>query len=159
MSQQDTKPICVRPFEERDIPQLLAMMEALAEFEGYRDDFRVTADDLRTRGLSRDPQFHALVASLAAADDALLGMSVYHLIPYTYDLTPELVLKEMFVADDARGHGVGQALMHSVIAAARHRGCRRIRWLVLPDNGAAQNFYRQFGAQRDDSWERWGIDL
>jgi GNAT superfamily N-acetyltransferase len=132
-------------------------MEGLAEFEDYIDEFCVTEKDLIERGLCDQPEFFAFVAEVP--DGTLVGMAVYYIIPYTYDLCPDMVLKELFVAPDMRGTGVGQALMGSLRQAAEAHGCNRIKWLVLSDNESAKRFYAGLGANRDRKWENWNLLL
>jgi GNAT superfamily N-acetyltransferase len=150
--------VTVRLANARDAEALLQLMEQLAEFEGYKADFRVTTKDLLARGLaaSQGQEFRAFVADCAAV--GLSGYAVVQEIPFTFDLRPTLVLKELFVAATDRSRGVGTALMAAVIAYARRRGCGRLRWLVLPGNDAAKRFYERFGGAIDSAWENWVLN-
>lgn len=149
----------VRPAQRADAGALLALMRALASFEGYRDQFCVTADDLLERGLGDGSlrQFSALVA--ATADGELLGYAVVYPVPFTFDLRPNLVLKELYVRETSRGAGVGHALMAAVLAAARQLGCARLKWDVLPGNAPAHAFYRSVGGAPDTGWQGWSRAL
>lgn len=149
--------IQVREFNETDIEQLLNLMRGLAAFEHYLDAFAVSRDDLIERGLNGSPQFTALVA--VNHNDELLGMAVYYLVPYTYDLAPDMVLKELFVSEDARSQGVGEALMERLQQDAKSRGCERIKWFVLSDNERAKSFYKRIGGKKDTKWENWTLTL
>ena len=141
-----------------DAPELLSLMRGLARFEGYDDRFAVTVETLLERGFSpeRPPEFTAWVAEL---DGALLGYAVIYVIPYTFDLRPTVVLKELFIDERARGRNFGHGLMNAVIEHARTLNARLIRWQVLPGNVAAKNFYRQHGAGVDADWENWFIEI
>ena len=147
----------IRNFEREDIPQLLELMIGLAEFEDYRDQFAVRERDLIDRGLGADPEFFAKVA--VSEDGSLLGMAVYYLVPYTYDLRPDLVLKELFVHTEARGVGVGQALMNELVETARSNNCKRIKWLVVATNDPAKRFYEALGGRHDEKWELWQLQV
>jgi GNAT superfamily N-acetyltransferase len=151
-------PETIRFANAGDAQALLQSMERLAEFEGYKADFRVTTQELLARGLaaSQGQEFRALVADCAAG--GLCGYAVVQEIPFTFDLRPTLVLKELFVAAADRSRGVGTALMEAVIAYARRRGCGRLRWLVLPGNDAAKRFYERFGGATDSAWENWVLN-
>jgi GNAT superfamily N-acetyltransferase len=148
----------IRRAQASDAPRLLSLMRGLARFEGYDDRFAVTEEALIERGFSpqRPPEFLAWVAEL---DGELVGYAVIYVIPYTFDLRPTVVLKELFTDDAARGKNVGHSLMNAVIEHARSLNARLIRWQVLPDNQPAKNFYRQHGATLDADWENWFIDL
>jgi len=55
------------------------------------------------------------------------------------------LLEDMVVSPDARGQGVGKALLSAAINYARSQGCQRITLLTDRDNVNAQNFYAQQG--------------
>ena len=147
----------VRSFTEADVPELLELMKGLARFEGYIDDFVVEEKHLIDYGLGPDPRFESFVAE---ADDAegLVGMAVIYRIPWTYDLKPTLIMKELFVRDDARGKGVGQALLRRIAQRAREIDCPRVQWTVLATNDGAKRFYARAGAFVDPDWESWQLN-
>ncbi|MEL6544597.1 MAG: GNAT family N-acetyltransferase [Myxococcota bacterium] len=147
-----------RPFQKSDAPALLALMRGLAEFEGYLEGFRVSEDDLIRYGLGKSPRFRAYVVD-GAAPGELLGMAVTYVIPWTYSMRPNLVLKELFVAEPGRGQGVGTALMRAVIGEAKERDAHQLLWAVLPSNREAKEFYRSIGAHPDLCWENWSLSL
>ena len=41
-----------------------------------------------------NPEFHALIAQDQLGE--ILGMAVYYIVPFTFDLKPDLVLKELY---------------------------------------------------------------
>jgi hypothetical protein len=87
----------IRPTLHTDIPQLLALMRGLAEYEQYLDIFAVTEEILRRQGFDKSPpDFYALVAD---AGGELVGMLVYYLISFTATARPTLFIKELFVAE------------------------------------------------------------
>ena len=147
----------VRAATAADAPALLASMRGLARFEGYDDRFAVTEADLLARGLAPGSprEFVAFVADAGAA--GLQGHAVVLEIPFTFDLRPTLVLKELFVHAGARGAGVGGALFDRVLAHGRERGAGRLQWRVLPGNDAAKAFYARAGGGPEPGWEHWEI--
>jgi GNAT superfamily N-acetyltransferase len=149
----------VRRATSADAMPLLRLMRELARFEGYLEQFRVKEEDLLARGLrgGDDAQFTALVAADEAG--ALSGYAVVYRTPFTYDLRPNLMLKELYVDANARGQGIGHALMEAVIALGRSSGCARLKWDVLTTNAAAKTFYRQLGGAQDERWEGWAMAL
>lgn len=154
-----TDSIRVRVFSPKDIPALHRMMRDLAQFEGYLDDFAVSEEDISTRGPSGEQQFNALIAEQGMTHPAVVGMAVFYLVPYTYDLRPDLILKELFVSPAARGSGVGDALFDALRREAKAHGCGRIRWLVLSDNVLAKRFYRRHAGYHEKNWEMWRADI
>lgn len=54
-------------------------------------------------------------------------------------------LEDLYVEDDARGAGLGRALVNAALERAGHRGCRRIELDVNEANSAAVAFYESLG--------------
>ena len=151
-----SSPVNIRAFSDADVPALLTLMKELAAFEDYLDQFVVTEQDLRTRGLRSDPDFTAFVAE---ADGELVGYAVCYQVGFTFTLKPTVVLKELYVSETARGSGVGKQLFEAIKYHAQNIGAGEIQWLVLPDNGRAKTFYRQHDGKLDTDWERWHLPL
>jgi len=57
-------------------------------------------------------------------------------------------LYSIAVAHEARGRGVGEALVHAAERSARTRGCTRLRLEVRQDNAAAIRLYERLGYRR-----------
>jgi GNAT superfamily N-acetyltransferase len=56
-------------------------------------------------------------------------------------------LQDLFVAETARGEGVGTALIEAVAEAARARACSRVYWLTHETNLKAQGLYEKIAAR------------
>ena len=54
-------------------------------------------------------------------------------------------VEDVFVRADARGSGLGRALVSAAIDRARERGCRRMELDTAADNAPAQGLYRSLG--------------
>ena len=88
---------------------------------------------------------------LAWQDDALVGMATYAFLWPAAGFTSSLYLKELYVAEAARRSGVGKALMDTLHAVARERGCSRVEWTTDTENADAQAFYEHQGTPRNTS--------
>lgn len=145
----------IRLATEADIPQLLPLMRGLAIFERYIDDFAVTEVELREQGFRRwPPDFYCLVAAAPQHDgpDQLYGMLVYYFVPFTLLAKPTLFIKELFVAAEGRGQGIGTRLMQAAAAEALRHGCGAMRWYVASWNEAGMRFYERLGATPNPDW-------
>ena len=58
-------------------------------------------------------------------------------------------LEDLFVREEARGRGLGRALVEAALERARERGCRRIELDVNEDNTAALALYEACGFSRE----------
>ena len=66
----------------------------------------------------------------------------------------DCLLEDLFVRADARGHGVGRALVEGVVDLARERGCRRVELDVNEANAPALAVYESLGFSAQD--DRYG---
>jgi GNAT superfamily N-acetyltransferase len=82
---------------------------------------------------------HALVAE--AEDGSLLGLVhyLYHRSTTRIELT--CYLQDLFTTPQARGRGVGRALIEAVYAAAREAGVKRVYWQTHTTNSAGRALY------------------
>jgi ribosomal protein S18 acetylase RimI-like enzyme len=63
-----------------------------------------------------------------------------------------MYLEDLFVKPEARGQGVGLALLKQLAAIARERDYGRVEWSVLDWNEPAIGFYKKLGAVPMDEW-------
>jgi len=148
-------PIRIRKAVESDIPSLLPLMRELAEFEKYSKDFVITAAVLREQGFLRSsPDFHCLIAEEGST---LVGFLVYYFVPFTYRAKPNLIIKELYIADRQRGRGIGRKLMKAVARQAQETSCGMIKWWVAKWNERGMDFYRRLGATIDNEWHEFQL--
>ncbi|WP_350297336.1 GNAT family N-acetyltransferase [Agrobacterium arsenijevicii] len=88
---------------------------------------------------------------LAAFDDGALGiLSMFEMFPGVA-LRPVWFMKELYVAEQARGCGVGGALIREAAKIVFERGGSRLDFTTGRDNAGAQRFYRRVGASEVES--------
>ncbi|QDK34315.1 GNAT family N-acetyltransferase [Sphingomonas sp. IC081] len=103
------------------------------------------SDDVRARlvsGLAAHPGAFSL---LAFAGDEALGLANCITGFSTFAARPLVNIHDMAVLPEARGKGVGRALMLAVEAEARTRGACKITLEVLSGNSAAKGLYAALG--------------
>ena len=143
----------IRNAVEADISKLLPLMRALAVFEKYEAAFAITEEVLREQGFRRSPpDFHCFVAE---EDGPLIGFLVYYFVPFTYRAKPNVIIKELYVADGHRSKGVGELLMKAVAKEADRAGCGMIKWYVAKWNQRSIQFYERLGAKIDHDWHEF----
>jgi GNAT superfamily N-acetyltransferase len=81
---------------------------------------------------------HAVVAE---RDDTLIGFSHYLFQRSTWFLNSQCYLQDLYVAEAARGCGVGRALIAVVVGAAREAGAARVYWNTHETNAVARRLY------------------
>lgn len=139
----------IDPATERDVPEILRLIQALAEYERMSGDVTVDEAGLRASlfGSSR-----AAEAVLARAGVEPVGFAVWFHNYSTFLGRRGLYLEDLFVVPEWRGRGVGRALLTHLAQVAVARNCGRLEWSVLNWNEPAIRFYRGLGAEPMDGW-------
>ena len=112
-------------------------------WKGYQRFYEVTIPESVTRETwdrFLDP-IEPMHAALAVAGDEAVGLvhSIYH--RSTWMTGDYCYLQDLFVADAARGNGVGRTLIEHVYADAKRRGAPRMYWLTHESNQSARQLY------------------
>lgn len=85
-------------------------------------------------------------ARLALVDGRVCGFAIHLHHPSTWVATEDCYLEDLYVAEDARGQGLGRALIDDLIALARARGWARLYWHTSEGNARARALYDQYVA-------------
>jgi GNAT superfamily N-acetyltransferase len=141
--------IDIRKAEEQDIPVILHFIQSLADYERLRDSCVATEDQLRKTLFGENPGAEVIIASI---DGEPKGFALFFHNYSTFLAQRGLYLEDLFVNPDARGHGVGYALLAELARIAIERDCGRLEWAVLDWNQLAIDFYKRIGARPLDDW-------
>ena len=79
----------------------------------------------------------------AYVNGRLLGIVHYLFHRSFWTIGNYCYLQDLFVSEDARGNGVGRALIEAVYEQARGAGASRVYWLTQESNVAARALYDQ----------------
>lgn len=91
-------------------------------------------------------------------DGAPQGFALFFHNFSTFEGRPGIYLEDLFVRPDARGSGLGKALLGKLAALAVERDCARLEWSVLDWNTPAIDFYKALGATPMDEWTVFRVD-
>ena len=138
-----------------DAGTILSFIEQLADYERLRHEVRTTEADLRETLFGPTPAAEVLIAALAGRD---VGFALFFPTFSTFVGRPGMHLEDLFVTPEARGAGVGRALLTRLAAIAEARGYGRLEWNVLTWNAPAITFYRRLGAFVLDEWQTYRLD-
>lgn len=136
----DTGDVCIRLIAAGDHEALAALM---IEMQAH---YRVPCpppEQIRAGLEHLPPGVEILVAE---HDGALLGFAAACALYPGPGLASGFFLKELYVARDARGGGIGRALMRSLAELALVRGHRRLDWTADAANPELLRFYESLGA-------------
>lgn len=146
--------IRIREATETDVPAILEMIRGLAEYEKLEHTVTATEEALRRTlfGELRFGESRGAEVLLACEDDSCLGFALFFPNYSTFLAKPGLYLEDLFVKPEARGRGIGFALLRRLAKIARDRDYGRIEWSVLDWNEPAIGFYKKLGAMPMNEW-------
>ena len=147
-------PFILRAAERADIPEILAMIRELAEYEQLSHE--VAAGAGRLEETLFGPRRYA-EALLATAGGRAAGFALFFHNYSTFLARPGLYLEDIYVRPSFRGCGLGKALLTRLARIALERGCGRMEWSVLDWNTPAAAFYRKLGARPMEEWTTWRL--
>jgi GNAT superfamily N-acetyltransferase len=99
------------------------------------------------------------VQGVIARDEAGRAVGLVHWLthPSTWTVGPYCYLEDLFVDPDARGSGVGAALIEQVRSWAAGSGCAKVYWLTQRGNHKARELYDRVA--KDTGFMHYEIDL
>ena len=139
----------IRPATPADVPVILRFIRELAAFEREPDAVEATEPMLQEALFGGQPAAEAVIAE---DETGPLGFALFFHSFSTWAGRRGVYLEDLYVTPEARGRGVGGALLRHIAALAVARGCARFEWSVLDWNDDAIAFYRAMGAVGMDEW-------
>jgi GNAT superfamily N-acetyltransferase len=140
----------LRPAAPPDVPQIIELIRGLAEYEDLSDMCVVTGPQLQAHLFGARPVVEAWVAE--GEPPHLLGFALFFTSFSTFLGKPGLYLEDLFVRPEARGRGIGRALMLKLAGLCVERDYGRFEWSVLDWNTPAIRFYQGLGAEMLPIW-------
>lgn len=137
------------PAVESDVPLILELIKALAEYEQMADQVVITEADLRAALFGPRPAAEVIIGY---AGDQPAGFALFFQTFSTFKGRPGLYLEDIFVNPEWRKHGLGTMLLARLARIAVDRGYGRMEWSVLDWNEMALRVYRAVGARPMDQW-------
>ena len=100
----------------------------------------VTAQSWR---LALDPESRLTILLARRSDGAALGFATVSFAPCAWTGSDVPFLQDLFVAENARGQGAGEALLEAVYADADARGVSQVYWMVDETDAPLRRFYER----------------
>lgn len=157
----------IRAAEPRDVPQILALIRDLAEFEREPDAVVNTEVLMQSMLFGPQPKVFAFVIdaeSEATAGGApagrgrLAAIAVWYLTYSTWTGVHGIHLEDLYVRPEHRRAGYGRAMLARLAEECLQQGYARLEWDVLDWNENAIGFYASLGAQFKDDWRTCRLD-
>nr|MEA2798671.1 hypothetical protein [Phenylobacterium sp.] len=135
--------LAIRPIREGDFDAWAPLWEGYNAFYGRSGATALPAEITGAtwaRFFDDAEPVHALVAERGGR---LVGLVHYLFHRSTTMIGPICYLQDLFTDADARGGGVGRALIEAVYARARAAGSSRVYWQTHETNRTAMRLYDQ----------------
>jgi GNAT superfamily N-acetyltransferase len=139
----------IRPATARDAELIHRFVCELALYEKEPAAVETTPERIRSQLSSQIPPFECLIAERSGAP---AGMALFFQNYSTWRGKPGLYLEDLFVPEEHRRRGVGQALLSELARICLRRGYGRMEWAVLSWNQLGVDFYEALGATRLPEW-------
>lgn len=143
--------LTIRSAIAADAALIIHFVEALAEYEKLSHEAEATEADILRDLFSPNPK---VFCEIAEWDGAPVGFSLWYYTYSTFQGRHGIWLEDLFVNPDARGGGIGKALLVNLAQRCVREGLGRFEWAVLDWNQPSIDFYRAHGAVFMDTWER-----
>ncbi|WP_421836684.1 GNAT family N-acetyltransferase [Novosphingobium sp.] len=147
--------VTIRPATPADLPLIADLIRALADYEKLADAVRFDEAVLGAKLFGARPYAEVIIGEV---DGAAQGFALFFHNFSTFEGRPGIYLEDLFVRPEARGSGLGKALLSQLAALAVERDCARLEWSVLDWNEPAIGFYRKLGARLMDEWTVMRVD-
>jgi GNAT superfamily N-acetyltransferase len=147
--------ISIRPATATDLPLIAQFIRDLADYEKLADEVRFDEVVLGDRLFGARPYAEVLIGEI---DGVAQGFALFFHNFSTFEGRPGIYLEDLFVRPEARGSGLGKALLKALAALAVARNCARLEWWVLDWNDPAIQFYKKLGAKPMDEWTTFRVD-
>jgi len=135
-------PVTVEEFE-----QLLPLIAAYQRFYEAEE-----IDETRNRAFFRRflaPSEDGLLLG-ARREGRLVGYACLYWHFSSLEAVESVLMNDLYVSEEARGEGIGRALIDATAEVARERGAPFVEWATAPDNHTAQRLYDSTGAKRSE---------
>jgi GNAT superfamily N-acetyltransferase len=151
----------IRPAASADVPAIAAMLRGLGWFAHVNDEPPAKTETRVAEHLRcclADESHSVLVAE--GAKGAVLGYVAVHWLPYLMLAGPEGYVSELFVAESARGAGLGTKLLEAVKDLAIGRGCSRLMLVNRKTRESyKRGFYRKLGWEERQEFANFVLSL
>lgn len=138
-----------------DLPLIAQFIRDLAAYEKLAHEVRFDEAGLGQRLFGPRPYAEVLIGEI---DGAAQGFALFFHNFSTFEGKPGIYLEDLFVRPEARGSGLGKALLKRLAALAIERDCARLEWWVLDWNTPSIGFYKALGAKPMDEWTVFRVD-
>lgn len=147
--------IHIRSAVKADAALIIRFIADLAAYEKLSHEAVAAESDIVRDLFGADPK---VFCEIAEWDGRPVGFSLWFYTYSTFQGRYGIWLEDLFVEPDARGLGIGKALLVNLARRCVREGLGRFEWAVLDWNRPSIDFYKAQGAVMMTDWERCRVD-
>ena len=147
--------LSIRPAPPADLPLIAQFIRDLAEYEKLSHEVRFDEARLGENLFGARPYAEVVIGEI---DGAPQGFALFFHNFSTFEGRPGIYLEDLFVRPEARGSGLGKALLAHLAQLCSTRDCARLEWSVLDWNAPSIGVYQRLGAKLMDEWTVMRVD-
>ena len=138
-----TDQIVIRDAVKNDLPSWRVLWDGYNAFYGRCGTTALPSRITETTWSRFFDDYEPMHALVAEQSGQLLGLAHFLYHRSTTSLGPTCYLQDLFTAEQARGKGVGRALIDAVVERAKSAGAARVYWQTHETNAVAMRLYDQ----------------
>ncbi|HET6524777.1 GNAT family N-acetyltransferase [Sphingopyxis sp.] len=147
--------LSIRSATPADLPLIAGFIRDLAEYEKLSHEVRFDEARLGENLFGARPYAEVVIGEI---DGAPQGFALFFHNFSTFEGRPGIYLEDLFVRPEARGSGLGKALLAHLAKLCVERDYARLEWWVLDWNAPSIGFYLGLGAKPMDEWTVMRVD-
>jgi GNAT superfamily N-acetyltransferase len=145
----------IRSAVAADAAQIVRFIADLAAYEKLSHEARATEADIRHDLFGDQPK---VFCEIAEWDGRPVGFALWFYTYSTFQGRHGIWLEDLFVEPEARGLGIGKALLVNLAQRCVREGLGRFEWWVLDWNEPSIEFYKSQGGVMQDEWTKVRVD-
>lgn len=145
----------IRDCQATDLNTLVDLCQKHAEYEKASFNPIGKENKLQKALFGENPKLFCLVVEI---NERIVGYASYTFDFSTWDAATFMYMDCLYLKEDIRGFGIGEALIEKLKQVATDKNCINIQWQTPEFNERAIQFYRRIGANGKDK-VRFTLDL
>ncbi len=133
--------MCVRQLSPDDYDMWLPLWDGYNAFYGRSGKTALDPDITAMTWTRFFDGYEPVYGLVAEVDCAVVGLCHYLFHRSTTTIEPTCYLQDLFTSEEARGHGVGRALIAKVYENTKQAGGSRVYWQTHESNTQAMMLY------------------
>jgi L-amino acid N-acyltransferase YncA len=145
----------IRDCQSTDVNTVVQLCQKHADYERAHFNPIGKEDGLKKALFCEQPQLFCLVVE---TNETIVGYASYTFDFSTWDASTFMYMDSLYLEEDVRGSGIGEAIIQKLKQIATDNNCINIQWQTPKFNERAIKFYHRIGGTGKEKM-RFFLDL